>query len=69
MAAPSFWVADSARTNKSGGLDYSKPPQVVWACQKGCCTTAFFLCRRPAGTYFITMQSLIFQVHGTKSLL
>ena len=69
MAAPSFWVADSARTNKSGGLDYSKPPQVVWACQKGCCTMAFFLCRRPAGTYFITMQSLIFQVHGTESLL
>ena len=20
----------------------------LWACQKGCCTTAFFLCRRPA---------------------
>jgi len=33
---------------RSGGLDFSKPPLVLWACQKGCCTTAFFLCRRPA---------------------
>jgi hypothetical protein len=30
------------RTKESGGLDNSKPPLVVWAWQKGCCTTAFF---------------------------
>jgi len=39
------------REKKSGGLDCSKPPLVVWACQKGCCTTAFFLGRRPAVDY------------------
>lgn len=33
----------SFRHKESGGLDGSKPPLVVWACQKGCWTTAFFL--------------------------
>jgi len=47
MAAPS--VPPILRwAKRSGGLDFSKPPLVLWACQKGCCTTAFFLCRRPA---------------------
>lgn len=45
------WAADPAPGKKSGGLDCSKPPLVVWACQKGCCTTAFFLGRRPAVDY------------------
>ena len=31
-----FYLQDSFRQNKNGGLDFSKPPLVVWACQKGC---------------------------------
>ena len=49
MAASSFYAAvEAVRAKKNGGLDYSKPPLLVWARQKGCWTTAFFLCRRPA---------------------
>ena len=49
MAASSFYAAvESVRAKKNGGLDYSKPPLLVWARQKGYWTTAFFLCRRPA---------------------
>ena len=38
-------------TKRSGGLDYSKPPLVVWVCQKGCCTTAFFFLPSPGSSW------------------
>lgn len=35
MAASSFYAAvEAVRAKKNGGLDFSKPPLVVWACQR-----------------------------------
>ena len=64
MAAPSVGRLILCRARRSGGLDYSKPPLVVWARQKGCWATAFFLCRRPAAisTYYVRKKSLRFNV-------
>ena len=51
------WATDPAsvrasfcmRAKSTAALMCSKPPRFSQAREKGCCTTAFFLCRRPAG--------------------
>ena len=35
MATSSFYAAvEATKTKKNGGLDFSKPPLIVWACQR-----------------------------------
>ena len=43
MAAPSVGRRSCTGQRKAAALIFQSRRKVVWACQKGCCTTAFFL--------------------------
>ena len=64
MAAPSVGRRSCAGQREAAALISQSRRKVVWACQKGCCTTAFFLCRRPAGNRYIFLK---WQILSSKS--
>ena len=42
MATSSFYAAvEATKTKKNGGLDFSKPPLIVWACQRAAARRLF----------------------------
>lgn len=56
MAASSFYAAaEAVRAKRSGGLDFSKPPLIVWACQRAAERRLFFFYRRPADTSYLIL--------------
>ena len=56
MAASSFYAAvEAVRAKKNGGLDYSKPPLGIWACQRAAVRRLFFFCRRSADTSYLIL--------------
>ena len=46
----------------------SKPPRFSQAREKGCCTTAFFLCRRPADDYGMNCVSSVYGLNQNPNM-